>query len=207
MKRWSVVTSFGLSGLAGAWMLACTLLPASATPPQTPSAQTPPGGGASSMPGEIIDDLGKPGPEHQWLARHAGRYVGEQTVRDGADEPPRTEKTDLLIKVLLGGRFLRLTTTDQTPDGPRVSIGTLGFDRAQNRYQIQWISEFSTEIADPQVGVRNGQTIRFGNPDEAGISQILTIAEDGSILYEDTIVEPDGRRWNGISARYRPAGR
>jgi hypothetical protein len=159
------------------------------------------------LPGEVIDDLGKPGPEHKWLESLVGRYSGEQTVRDAVDAPPRVERTDLLIELILGGRFLRLTTTDQTPDGPKVSIGTLGYDRAQQRYQIQWISEFSTEIADPATGERDGETIRFRSTDGAGIAQVLTLNEDGSILYEDMIVEADGRRWNGISARYRPVAR
>ena len=101
---------------------------------------------ASPIPDQAVTDLMKPGPEHAELAKTIGTWkvAYTQWMKEGAEPTKATGKS--MFTKLFDGRFIREEFSGDFHGEPFTGIGTMGFDRAANRFVNTWYDSMGTGI-------------------------------------------------------------
>ncbi|HOX24351.1 MAG TPA: DUF1579 domain-containing protein [Candidatus Krumholzibacteria bacterium] len=87
-----------------------------------------------------------PGPEHAWIAKHAGKWnctmrswmdpAGEPMVSQGVEES----------KMILDGRFLSTEFNGENMGMPFTGRGLMGYDNVKKKYVGTWLDNMGTGI-------------------------------------------------------------
>ena len=95
---------------------------------------------------QYIEKFGPPGPEHKQLESLVGNWRATcKTWKDPGQKPEVSEGT-LMRKPIMGGRFLQEDFTGMIAGKSFQGLGTIGFDRAKQKYVASWIDSMSTAI-------------------------------------------------------------
>ena len=89
------------------------------------------------------EELGKPGPEQESLAKHVGNW----TVHAKEFKPDGTvseTKSTTKFSMVLDGRILRQDYEGKMAGTPFTGIGFTGYDKGSGKYQSVWMDSMST---------------------------------------------------------------
>lgn len=88
--------------------------------------------------------LGQPGPEHEEIAKLAGDWEAEISLRAMPGVAPMESKASVSSRTILGGRFLELTSHGTFMGTDFESRTFLGFDRRHEEYTVIGLDTLGT---------------------------------------------------------------
>src|SRR5262245_18582400 len=95
---------------------------------------------------ELVEKLGKPGPDHKLLEPLVGEFTCQDKVYTAPGKPPLESKGTAARKWILGGRFLSERYEGEAFGKPFTGLGWIGFDNVKKKYTIAWVDSMSTSI-------------------------------------------------------------
>ncbi len=110
----------------------------------TPDAAAPPMDSAAQMKAWM--DYMTPGPQHGILAGAEGKWKTESTMWMEPGAPPQTSTGEAVIKMMLGGRYQRMTFNGSMMGQPMEGEGTVAFDNAKKMFVSTWVDNMGTGI-------------------------------------------------------------
>ncbi len=157
------------------------------TPAAIPAGPTDSAGMAAMM--EAWMDFAKPGPEHAWMAKHAGTWVSD-SVKQWMDpsQPPTTAKATDVVKMAMNGLYQMSDFSSTMMGQPMMGHGMMGFDKMKKKYVLSWIDNMGSGIVrmegtyDDASKTLNmmGKQSDPGRKMETDIRQELKFHDDGS---------------------------
>src|SRR5437764_8444463 len=87
-----------------------------------------------------------PGPEHQKLAKMAGKWKMQVTAWMMPGAPPEKSEGTAEFKPILGGRYIRQEIKGTMGGQPFEGQGTLGFDNVTKERFVTWTDSMSTGL-------------------------------------------------------------
>jgi hypothetical protein len=116
-----------------------------------------------TAPGQMPDmTLAQPGPEHQALAKLAGKWDVAAKMWMEPGKPPMESTGSSTMEVILDGRYLRQDYRGEIMGQPFTGIGIEGFDRVKNAYTSTWLDSMSTGIMNMDgTSSDGGKTITY----------------------------------------------
>ncbi|HPF70604.1 MAG TPA: DUF1579 family protein [Candidatus Krumholzibacteria bacterium] len=147
----------------------------------------------------------RPGPEHAFLARMAGRFTGRETMCNPAWSPEMQEHTSTVTARVLDGFFV-VTDYEQSSAG-RVTFrghGVYGWDPHASRYMMYWFDSMGGP-GGVATGTVEGDVLTFENTSPLGRQRYrYTFGADGYTF--EMALAPDGGDWTTLmTGDYRPA--
>ncbi len=137
----------------------------------TDHAQAPQGGDMAMMlpPGWTEADMqacmeaGMTGPQHEMLAKSAGRWSGTSTMWMAPGMPPMTNDCNATITSLMDGRYTRCEYSGEMAGmGAFQGLGFNGFDNVSQKYVSTWMDNMGTGIMNGTgVASDNGRTMTW----------------------------------------------
>jgi hypothetical protein len=109
---------------------------------------------------ELVEKLGKPGPDHKVLEPLAGEFTCEVKIYTAPGKPALESKATATRRWILGGRFLSERYDGEAFGKPFQGFGWIGFDNAKKKYTVAWIDSMSTAIT-PSLGTYDVSTKTF----------------------------------------------
>jgi hypothetical protein len=183
--------------------------PAQPTKPRAPAAPAKPEAAQPGMPSaeEIqqmqaaMAEAGKPGPEHEALAKRAGEWTTTTRFDMGEGQPAMTSTGTAKISMILGGRF-QVEDGEGTMMGqPYTSHKMLGFNKATRKYEGVWTYTMSTGMMTMSgASTDGGKTTQYeatvteapGAPEHFWIT--VTNTDDDHFTVRLSMQSPDGKQ-------------
>jgi hypothetical protein len=111
---------------------------------------------------ELVEKLGKPGPDHKLLEPLVGEFSCEVKVYTAPGKPPLESKATAARKWILGGRFLSERYEGEAFGKPFTGMGWIGFDNVKKKFTVAWVDSMSTSIMN-SLGVydRDARTFTY----------------------------------------------
>lgn len=97
------------------------------------------GGGGQELPEGM-----KPGPEHEALAKLAGKWEIAGKMWMDATGKPTESKGSAEFKVIMDGRFIQQDYKGEMMGMPFTGMEILGYDRTTKKYTAHWVDSMST---------------------------------------------------------------
>jgi hypothetical protein len=163
------------------------------------------------MPPEMQQAMMKmmtPGEHHGHLAKLAGKYtfVGKSWMAPGAPPEEFTGTRD--GEMILGGRFLRETTTSSFEGMPFEGIGFMAYDNGSEQYVSTWIDNMSTAVTTAMGSCsKDGWSLagEHFNAMTGGMSKFRNVirpVNDDSFVFEWHESGPDGKEYKMMEITY-----
>lgn len=95
---------------------------------------------------EYMQKYGPPGPEHKLLEPLVGTWHSKCKMWMDPTQAPMLSEGTLVRKSILGGRFIHEEFDGKMMDQPFQGIGTVGYDRAKQKFVATWIDSVSTAL-------------------------------------------------------------
>jgi hypothetical protein len=95
---------------------------------------------------EYMQKYGRPGPEHKLLEPLVGTWNSKCKMWLDPAATPQVSEGTLVRKSILGGRFICEEFDGKMMDKPFQGFGTMGYDRAKEKFVSTWIDSVSTAI-------------------------------------------------------------
>ena len=146
-------------------------------------------------------EMAKPGAEHAFLEKLAGKWVAQGTFWQHPEAPPTQTTGSSVNEMILDGRFLRSTYEGPSPlgDGEFTGVGLDGFDRIAGKYVGTWVDSFQTMIMAFEGSVDASGKVRtliaeYPSPmgGTAKMRTVTTILNDDQFKYESFNVGEEG---------------
>jgi hypothetical protein len=120
---------------------------------------------------QYVEKFGPPGPEHKMLEPLVGTWHAEVKVWMDPGQSPQVSSGTLQRKSILDGRFIQEDVQGKMMGQPFRGIGTLGYDRAKQKYVTTFIDSMSTAIQSAQGDYdQSTRTWTFKNEDTCPIT-------------------------------------
>lgn len=150
-------------------------------------------------------EMPRPGPEHAYLARMAGRFVGEETMLPSAWCPDRQERASKVTAKVLDGFFV--VTDYEQSDGKQITFrghGVYSWDAQNSRFRMYWFDSMGGPggVAD---GVADGNVLTFENTSPFGRHRYRYTFHDDRYEFEMAVAQEGGDWVPQMTAVYRPA--
>lgn len=159
MTKHRVTIGVGLAALA------CGVAMGVGFAPDEPaqSAQPDPEMMTPAQVAEYAQQLGKPGPRHELLAKMAGKWDYTFTFYMVPGAPPSVSKGSSEQAMILGGRCLKSSSKMRLNLAPGVEIpmegmGWMGYNRHTGQYQMTWMDSI-----DPYIMIQSGPASEDGS--------------------------------------------
>ena len=131
-------------------------------------AQDQPKGKQQDLFQQYLEKFGPPGPEHKSLEPLVGNWHAKcQIWHDPAQKSAQSGDGTLERKAILGGRFVQEKFEGKILDKSYQGEGTVGFDRAKQKFVTSWIDSMSTALH-----------VSYGTYDESSKTWTFTSEED-----------------------------
>ena len=161
------------------------------------------------MAGEEAERPERPGPQHEFLMRRAGRYTHVTTIRKTPGAEPQTFQGEAVFTPVLGGRFLSEERSMQNDGEPVQYLKLHGYNAATDRHESMWVFNLKTAML-LLTGVREdgGRTIRWSGSYADGEEGEVTIEAATRQVDEDHFVlkvfgtAPDGAKYTVQETSY-----
>ena len=131
-------------------------------------------------------ELGTPGPEHEKLAKSVGKWTYDMTMKMDKDGPEEKGTGQSEITAVLGGRFIKQTTTSQMMGMPYEGAGYVGYDKMKKQFISTWMDNMSTSAM-----------LAYGDSSDGGKS--ITYKTEVDCPMSPTKKAPFRFVWTGIS--------
>ena len=95
---------------------------------------------------EAWENAAKPGPQHQWLARKAGRWEFAGKFWMDPTKPPTESVGTVERELMLGGRVLAEKVRSTYMDKPFEGYGLTGYDNVSKEFWGTWNDNMGTGI-------------------------------------------------------------
>lgn len=95
---------------------------------------------------EYMQKYGPPGPEHKLLEPLVGTWAAKSKMWMDPTQAPVLSEGTLVRKSVLGGRFVQEEFDGKMMGQPFQGIGTVGYDRAKQKFVATWIDSVSTAL-------------------------------------------------------------
>jgi hypothetical protein len=164
-------------------------------------------------PMEAMTRAMTPGPEHEALARMAGRWTVQTTAQMGPSAPAETSTGSAERRMILGGRVLEESFKGSMMGQPFEGSGRNGYDNVRKEFWGTWSDTGSTGVIllrgsrDPATG-RMTMKGEMTNP-MSGKPTPLRIESrhegDNREVHEFYWTNPDGTTWKGMEMIYERA--
>src|SRR5262245_10965558 len=99
---------------------------------------------------QYVQKFGPPGPEHKLLESLVGDWHAAVKMWMDPSQKPEVSEGTLVRKSILGGRFVQEDYTGKMMDKPFHGMGTIGYDRAKQKFVTIWIDSMSTALNTSQ---------------------------------------------------------
>ena len=86
------------------------------------------------------------GKEHKMLSAWSGKWVGEISFHPTIDQPVQKGNSNIINKMVMGGRYQLSTEKGFIGSKPFEGINTLGFDNMKKQFISSWIDNQGTGI-------------------------------------------------------------
>lgn len=87
-----------------------------------------------------------PGEMHEMLAGDAGEWNAEITHWADPSAPPEKAKGTEVCKMVMGGRYLKISFKGEIMGEPYNGTGVMGYDNAKKEFFATWIDDMGTGI-------------------------------------------------------------
>ncbi len=104
-----------------------------------------------------MNELLLPGEEHNLLKQFEGKWTTEYKFRMAMDQEPITSQGKSNIEMILGGRFLRWTSTGEMMGQKVESLIIIGFDKRYKKFTIYGFDTMGTYAVSAE-GELNSKT-------------------------------------------------
>jgi len=129
---------------AVALLLAASIAPARAQEPAKPPQMSPEEQAAM----EKYMKAAAPGPEHQKLAKLAGKWKMQLTSWFAPGAPPQKGEGTSEFKTILGGRYLQQEVKSEMAGMPFEGFGVEGYDNVLKQQFATWVDSMSTGVLE-----------------------------------------------------------
>ncbi len=107
-----------------------------------------------------------PGEHQQWLSAFSGNWTSENKAYFDPKGEPMVSTGTSSCEMVLGGRFLKVESSQPVMDMQMNGIGYLGYDNVKKEYSLFWIDNMSTTMYTA-AGQREGNVLTLlGKMDE-----------------------------------------
>lgn len=154
----------------------------------------------------------RPGPQHEFLMRRAGRYTHVTTIRSAPRTEPQVFQGEAVFTPVLGGRFLSEERSMQNAGEPVEYLKLHGYNAATDRYESLWAFNFKTAmLLLTGVGEDDGRTIRWSGrytdveEGEVTIEAVTRQVDEDHFVLEVFGTAPDGAQYTVQETSYTRA--
>lgn len=95
---------------------------------------------------QYVEKFGPPGPEHKMLEPLVGTWHANVKMWHDPSQSPHESEGTLMRKAILGGRFIQEEFAGKLMDQPFEGRGTIGYDRAKQKYVTTWMDSMMTTL-------------------------------------------------------------
>jgi hypothetical protein len=190
------------------------LAAASAVPVRAQDAGTPPGqrqpSAAEQAMMEKYVQAATPGPEHQKMAKLAGKWKAQVSAWMAPGAPPEKSEGSVEFKTLLGGRYVQQEFKGAMGGQPFEGMGTMGFDNVTKERFATWTDSMSTGLlvmrgkcaADAKKCTTKGQGSDAVAGKQVTYTETTTMTDDDHFTFELRGPGPDGKQFKMLEIVY-----
>ena len=151
-----------------------------------------------------------PGPEHQKLAKLAGKWKLQVTSWFAPGAPPQKSDGTAEFKTILGGRYVQQEVKGEMGGQPFEGTGTMGFDNVTKERFATWTDSMSTGLmvmrgkcaADAKKCTTKGHMSDAVAGKEVPFSETTTMTDDDHFKFELRGPGPDGKQFKMLEIVY-----
>jgi hypothetical protein len=151
-----------------------------------------------------------PGPEHQKLAKLAGKWKMDVTAWMTPGAPPEKSDGTAEFKTILGGRYLQQEVKGTMGGQPFEGQGTMGFDNVTKERFATWTDSMSTGLlvmrgkcpADAKKCTTKGQGSDAAAGKMVSFTETTTMTDDNHFTFELRGPGPDGKQYKMLEIKY-----
>ncbi len=137
-------------------------------------------------------EAGTPGAQHAMLAKGDGNWTAETTIWMSPDTAPMTTKSNVVNKMVLGGRYQETTFKGDMMGMPFEGSSTTGYDNAKKVYFTTWMDNMSTGMMNMEgTWDEASKSISFkgtmlcpANGQECEMREVYKIVDDNTQVME-----------------------
>lgn len=137
-------------------------------------------------------EVGTPGDEQALLAKGDGSWKAETTMWMAPDSPPMTVEAVVTNKMILGGRYQKMSFKGEMMGSPFEGESITGYDKARKVWTSTWIDNMSTGIMtmdgtwDPatKTVTYTGQMLCPANGQMCEMKQVMRMIDDNNQVME-----------------------
>lgn len=153
-----------------------------------------------------MDMTPKPGPEHAWLARHAGKWSAKISTTFMPGAPAMEWTGEMNIQMTGGGLWQVLDFTGVMGKTPYSGHGVTGFDMFQKKYVHCWVDSMSPMMIHSRGSVdtaNNTMTLETDpSPHAPRMKTSTREVNDRELIFTIDIAGPDGAMFTVMKAYY-----
>ncbi len=151
-----------------------------------------------------------PGPEHQQMAKMAGKWKLQVVAWMAPGAPPMKSEGTAEFRTILGGRYLEQEVHGSMGDQPFEGRGLEGFDNITKTRFGTWVDSMGTGpmvmkgkcAAGAKTCTMKGKVSDAIAGKEITVSQTMTIKDDNSFTFEMQGPGPDGKQFKSLEILY-----
>ncbi len=151
-----------------------------------------------------------PGPEHQQMAKMAGKWKLQVVAWMAPGAPPMKSDGTAEFRTILGGRYLEQEVHGSMGDQPFEGRGLEGFDNITKTRFGTWVDSMGTGpmvmkgkcAAGAKTCTMKGKVSDAIAGKEITVSQTMTIKDDNSFTLEMQGPGPDGKQFKSLEILY-----
>lgn len=171
------------------------------------AAQT--GGQDQQKAMEMYAKLGAANEHHAWLKSYAGNWKVSGTMWMFPGAEPAKFENHSSAELIMGGRFLRMTTQGQMMGQAFEGFQIIGYDNYQQKYIVFWIDNtatafyLTTGVLDA-AGRTMTETGLWPDPMSGGQVKVRNVTKrlgPDEFTYESYMTLPDGREYKTLEQR------
>jgi hypothetical protein len=151
-----------------------------------------------------------PGPEHQKLAKMAGKWKMQVTAWMMPGAPPEKSDGTAEFTPILGGRYIRQEVKGTMGGQPFEGQGTMGFDNVTKERFATWTDSMSTGLlvmrgkcpAEAKKCTTKGQGSDAAAGKMVSFTETTTMTDDDHFTFELRGPGPDGKQYKMLEIKY-----
>jgi hypothetical protein len=154
-----------------------------------------------------------PGPEHQAMAKMAGKWNLKVTAWMMPGAPPQTSNATAEFKPTVGGRFMEQEVHGDMGGQPFEGHGLEGYDNVTHERWGTWVDNMTTGVmvmkgkckADAKKCTETGKVSDAVAGKPVAVSSTMTMKDDNTMVFEMTGPGPDGKPFKNLEIVYTRA--
>lgn len=153
-----------------------------------------------------------PGPEHQQMAKMAGKWNLKITAWMAPGAPPQTSAGTAEFKTTLGGRYLEQEAHGDMGGQPFEGHGLSGYDNVTHEHWDTWVDNMTTGLMsmkgkckDMKKCTETGRMSDAMAGKAVPVSTTMTMKDENTMVFEMTGPGPGGKPFKTMEIVYTRA--